>query len=181
MTLIGSTVSNNTSQGGGGTFNGGTMTLIGSAVSSNNTATYVGGGIFNEGTTTLTGSTVSNNTAADGGGGIYDGQGSVTLNLSIVSGNTATSYGGGGIYAAFGGDPVALAVTNSLVTGNHADNGGQGGGIYNADVALTLTHAILSFNTATATVTPGGGLYWTGAVPSGSLVGVILNTPDNVN
>jgi predicted outer membrane repeat protein len=72
-----------------------------------------------------------------------------------------------------------VAVTNSLVIGNKADNGGQGGGIYSTG-ALTLTNALVSLNTATATVTPGGGLYWTGTLISPT-TGVIFNKPDNVN
>jgi predicted outer membrane repeat protein len=121
----------------------------------------------------LTGSTVSNNTA-DSGGGIYN-QGTVTLSWSIVSGNTAPDGGGGGIYNP---GPQSVAVTNSLVIGNQAENGGQGGGIYSTG-ALTLTNAIVTFNTATGGLGSGGGIYWTGGTLNGSTAGVTHNTPDN--
>ena len=88
------------------------ITLIGSTVSGNTS----GGGIRNGGATavTLINSTVSGNTATGGtfGGGIASISSTVTLVNSTVSGNTASS--GGGIYII----SSTLNLANSIVAGN---------------------------------------------------------------
>ena len=86
MSLIDTTVSDNSATSGGGIHNNGTMTLTRSAVSTNSAA-EVGGGIYNGATMTFTDSTVSDNSAKQGGG-IWNTR---ELNLihSTVSGNKA--------------------------------------------------------------------------------------------
>jgi hypothetical protein len=124
-----------------------------------------GGGIFNGGTLTLANCTVNGNYAYQvdlynfaGGGGIFNA-GILTVNNSTISGNTAQfqtfeSIGGfgGGIYN-FGG---TLTLSNSTVAGNHAGPGSDtsvGGGIYNEGGTVTLNNSAVSGNSA---FHPGG-------------------------
>ena len=112
LTLINSTVSGNTSVShGGGIWNDGNVTLIGSTVSENVVVEgpAEGGGIYNDGGMELVDSTIRDNVGGQGGGISNGSDGRLTLTNSTVSGNTA-GFGGGGI-------------------GNTADN--QGGGIRN--------------------------------------------------
>jgi len=79
---------------------GGTLNLIDSTVSDNDTgALGMGGGIaVNIATAVIAGSTVSGNSSPDGGG-IFAWGSSLTLQNSTVSGNTASNEGGGiGVY-----------------------------------------------------------------------------------
>lgn len=94
VSLTNSSVSGNTTSGGGGGIN----------------AIFGGGDLIN--------STVTGNTAGQNGGGINMAPGSFRLNNSTVSGNTAGGNGGG-IYVT--GD---LALTDSTVSGNTAASGG---------------------------------------------------------
>ena len=102
-----------------------------------------GGGIYNGGTLTLTNSTVSGNEADNeyGYGGGIDNGGTLTLTNSTVSGNTASDDDGGGIYNSLFG---TLTLTNSTVSGNTASS--DGGGIYNLFGTLTLKNTILAYN-----------------------------------
>jgi hypothetical protein len=108
LTLIDSAVRGNTANGGGGigVRSGGTLSVVGSTISGN-TSTGVtgshGGGVFIDGgTATLTNSTVSGNTAIDtanaagdaDGGGIYAGGGTLTLQNVTVAGNRASTDDG---------------------------------------------------------------------------------------
>ena len=144
ITLINSTVTDNSADEGGGIY-GATVTMIDSTLS-NNRAKGGGGGIYNDGsftTMTLTNSTISGNTAVLQGGGIYNQDGTVTLTNSTISGNTATGDGGG-IYNL--GETAVLTSTNSTIAGNTA--GGLGGGIRNAAATTQLLNTIIARNTA---------------------------------
>jgi hypothetical protein len=109
LTMTDSTVSDNTSYESGGINNAGTGTdtailnIADSTVSGNSTSGG-GGGIGNGfgGTVTLANSTVSGNTARSDGGGISNSgspgdEGTVTVTNSTVVGNTSTDHGGGGV------------------------------------------------------------------------------------
>jgi predicted outer membrane repeat protein len=137
---------------GGGIENGGTLTLINSAVSSNS-AVFGGGGIFNlqSGTLTLTNSTVSANSRPTEGGGVYN-RGTMTITDGTLSNNSASGTGGG-IYNV---GAASLAITNSTVSG---DSSKIGGGIAN-EGSLTLTNSTLSGNSA---LNAGGGVANVGA------------------
>ncbi|HZE56783.1 MAG TPA: Ig-like domain-containing protein [Chthoniobacterales bacterium] len=146
---------------GGGIFNhaanssDASLTLIESTVS-NNTAIYGGGvgNLANDGRTatlTIIRSTVSGNTTPGGGGGgivniINSGSnGTLTITNSTVSGNS--SEYGGGIFSV-GGTSI---FTNVTVTNNRADldnDGiGDGGGLYNGSVGgITLENIIVALN-----------------------------------
>ena len=139
LTLIDSTVSDNSASDGGGIYNDiGTMTLTHSTVSDNSADNEDGGGdgggIYQlYGTMTLTNSTVSDNTAHGRGGGIYADvtkEGNMTLTSSTISGNRAD--GGGGIQVVDRGSGIVAKATlkNTIVANNTpADCGNTAGGI----------------------------------------------------
>jgi hypothetical protein len=91
---------------GGGILNGGTLTLVHSAVL-HNVAT-LGGGIFNAGLLTLINSSVSDNNAAIGAG-IFN-HGNVLLINATVTGNV----NGGGINSLLS----PITIINSTISGN---------------------------------------------------------------
>ncbi len=71
---------------GGGIYNAGALSVIGSVISANSAENNVGGGIFNSGALTIVGSTVSGN-AAKNGGGIYTTGENASLSNTIVAAN----------------------------------------------------------------------------------------------
>ena len=154
IAISGVTVQNgNTSDGGGGIYNTGTLTLTNSTVSGNTPGLGGGGGILNRGTMTLTNSTISGNTIinSSGGGILNSGTANLSLTNSSVSGNTA--YAAGGIFNESGS---TLTLTNSAVSGNTAAS--FCGGIYNNVDALTLTDNTISGNTVRDASGFGGGI-----------------------
>lgn len=82
-------VNNSSTANGAGVLNQGTLTLINSTLANN--SAVQGGAIFNEltATTTLTNSTIADNNASTAGGGIYNDGGSVSLGNTIVARNVA--------------------------------------------------------------------------------------------
>ena len=93
LTVINSTVSDNsTESGGGGIYNeGGTLAVMTSQISGNSGCW--GGGIWNNGTLTVTNSIVSGNSAEWNGGAIRNVSGTLEVTSSEVSDNSA--YWGG--------------------------------------------------------------------------------------
>ena len=164
LTLMGSTVSGNSTTntfgyGGGGIFAySGSVTLTGSVVSGNTSAAsasgaFSGGGGINTQTASvsLTNSRVSGNTSASSGGGIYSYSGSIALDNTTIDGNSAVNFDGGGIHSYSGG----VTLTRSTVSGN--DSGRDGGGIDSSRFgSLTLINSTVSGNTSGST---GGGLF----------------------
>ena len=127
MAIVDSLVSGNvaTSEHQGGIFNGvgATLTLVDSTVSEN-TANLSNGGINNAGTLEIFGSSIVGNAAREFNGGIFNAAGA-TLSLvnSTVSGNTA-SQSNGGIFS-FG----TLELVHTTLTANAGGvNGGVFGG-----------------------------------------------------
>jgi hypothetical protein len=154
LTVLGSTRSGNSAFNGGGIANVGTLTVMGSTLSGNS-ASYSGvafygsgGGIWNYGTLTVSNSTLSSNSAIYGGG-IYIFSGMVTVTGSTLSGNSS-SYFGGGIYNLVG----TLTVSNSTLSANSTQD--SGGGIYIYSGMVTVTGSTLSGNSA---VRFAGGIY----------------------
>jgi hypothetical protein len=140
VTLIESTISENTAGDGG---QGG---LGGDGGRGGN-----GGGIDNRGTFVVVGSTLSGNAAGNGGGG-YRGGGAFST-------NGGSGGNGGGIR-----NHGSLTLVDTTVSGNSSGAGadgrslapdGDGGGIF-ADSAATLRNVTLSQNTARAG--DGGGV-----------------------
>jgi len=146
LSLIDSTVSDNTAGQGGGISTRGYLSLIDSTVS-DNTATRGGGGISGY-DFTLTNSTVSGNTR---GGGILGHD--FTLTNSTVSGNTGSGIRG-----------HDFTLTNSTVSGN---TGGSGGGINGND--FTLTNSTVSGNT-------GSGVWISSSFGYGNVVVTFMNS-----
>jgi hypothetical protein len=117
VTFANVTVTQNTTNNGGGIQNAGTVILeAGTRVTGNPVGTD-GGGIFSTGSLTLReGSSVTDNLADKRGGGIFNLGGSVTLQAgSRVTDNRANVDGGGGIFST--GGSVTLEA-GSLVCNN---------------------------------------------------------------
>ena len=142
LTLVNSTVSDNTAFNGAGirASGGATVSVYDSTLTSNQ-ATDFGGGIANYGHLTLVDSLLSGN-QADLGGGVYNaGTGTFALVSSTLSGNHA-SFGGGIDNAS------NFTLTNATLSGNDAAD--AGGGIYSFG-NMTLVNSIVAGNEAGVT------------------------------
>ncbi len=135
LTLIDSTVSNNSAQYGGGIYNAnGTLTINRSTISGNKAIgdqNSTAGGILAYGMLTIVNSTVSDNMTSGTGGGItvYGSQAFITF--CTVYNNKAQD-GGGGLSIQNDGKHLShVEMKNSIVVGNHAPTG--------ADITGTLT------------------------------------------
>jgi beta-glucanase (GH16 family) len=136
-------------QGGGGIYSGdgASLTLIDSTVA-NNTAQWSGGRIYSffNAATTIVRSTISGNVSNDVGGAIRS-LGNMTIANSTISGNTATGWHGGAIFQTDGD----ISIVNSTIAGNIAPDwapstlfiGQFGGGFV---PTFTLTNTIISGN-----------------------------------
>ena len=145
VTISGLTITNGSTNTGGGIRNEGTLTLVDSTVS-DSAGGNAGGGIYNfSATLTITRSTISGNTALNGGG-VINVFGTVTATNSTFSGNTA-SVAGGGIH-----NDGTFTVKNSTISNNAAnfnDPAFAGGGIENGiGRVLTIQNSIVADNTA---------------------------------
>ena len=135
-------------QGGGGIYNGdgASLTLIDSTVA-NNTAAWSGGGIYSffNTSTTIMRSTISGNTSNDVGGGIRS-LGTVIINNSTISGNTATGWHGGAIFHTDG----AMEINSSTIANNSGPDYAPSAifiGSFSAVVpTLKLTNTIITGN-----------------------------------
>jgi hypothetical protein len=115
LTLIGTTLRANRAPNGGGLYNaaGGQATLLASLVSTNASTAGWGGAIYNLGTLTLQNTTLSGNSGDNNtGGGLYS-QGTATLRHATISNND------GGGYAINAG---TLNLSNSVIAGNRNYN-----------------------------------------------------------
>jgi hypothetical protein len=138
---------------GGGINNAGTLTVLNSTISGNNTITTSGkgGGIYNTGTLTVTDSTISGNTSSgtsgnsSGGGGIYS-SGTLTVDGSTFSSNSTSGGNGGAIY-----NTGTATISNSTFSGN---SGANGGAIFNGGT-ITIRNSTISGNSASVF---GGGV-----------------------
>jgi beta-glucanase (GH16 family) len=136
-------------QGGGGIYSGdgATLTLVDSTVS-DNTAQWSGGGVYSffNTTTTIVRSTISGNVSNDVGGGLRL-LGNAWIENSTISGNVATGWHGGAIFQTDGD----VSITNSTIANNIAPDyapstlfiGQFGGGFV---PTLTLTSTIITGN-----------------------------------
>ena len=170
--ISGSTTTATGSQGGGGVYSRGPVTISGSTITGNKAASGAGGGILVEPSTgtssnkydlTITDSTISGNTALDGGG--IAGSNNLIVTGSQITGNHATSGttsdgDGGGIYR----EPYSSAlettttITNTAISGNTATNVG-GGMLSSSKYGTTILNSSISGNTAHR----GGGIEVIGA------------------
>ncbi len=162
LTVTESVITGNTAgdDGAGIKAEGGSLSLIGSTISNNTSAgPYAqGGGIYaRDVNVSIMGSTISGNqvlgAVADGGGLFFrDSVGSTVLEVvdSLITGNMA-DRNGGGMYV-FDGQTVS--VTGSTVSNNQAAGASGGGGIL-AIANITLTDSTVGGNIA---VGSGGGI-----------------------
>ena len=168
VTIIGSTITNNSAYGGNANLGGGVyvvngdLTVSESTISGNSasgSSAADGGGVYHQsGVLMISGSDITGNTAqADGvvvGGGVFHSGGLATIVNSWISDNNATSTGnnsnlsrGGGIYNADGN----LTITSSTVQNNSVKNNAlaEGGGIFNDSGDLTISGTTINNNVAT--------------------------------
>ena len=129
-----------------------------------NSATYGGGIAYNSDTNLPLYATISNNQALYGGG-LHVGAAPVSL-YGTISGNNATLQGGGVFVS--GSSSLFEMQSGGMITGNDADSGGTGGGIY-AGWSSTVTGATASNVTGNTATTcddyyvqfnPGAGCQW---------------------
>jgi len=146
LTFTGGQVSGAGVAGGGIEFvNSGTLNLLNSTVSGNQSLTTSGGGIYLYGAAlNVTNSTISGNTSFNYGGGIeaIASSGLTVLNSTIA--NNTSQYGGG-----IDVDSTPTTITNSTISGNTANGDSRGGGIYVYSGSVTVTNTIIAGNTAT--------------------------------
>jgi len=129
LTLINTTISNNSALIGGAICNGGMLTIMNSTLSGNVARQHEGGAIANYGTLIITNSTFSGNVARSsllgsvaGGilnGGLFQSAGTLAINNSTLSGNVARGGKGGGIFNVKGSTVV---LQNSIVANNAGGN-----------------------------------------------------------
>jgi hypothetical protein len=129
LTLINTTISDNSALIGGAICNGGMLTIKNSTFSGNVARQREGGAIGNYGTLIITNSTFSGNLARNskvgsraGGilnGGLFQSTGTLVINNSTFSGNIAAGGKGGGIFNVKGSTVV---LQNSIVVHNTGGN-----------------------------------------------------------
>jgi hypothetical protein len=169
--------------GGMGNWNVSTLNIIGVMKISGNEATH-GGGMYNFNSSLVLNSnvTISGNEAANLGGGVYNCGSSMTMNGGFITGNTADS--GGGIY----NDTSSLELnSNATISGNEAT--GDGGGVYNFYLSVTMNGGFITGNTADSDSSgsgDGGGVYMSGSstedfdMTDGTISGNTANTGGGV-
>lgn len=160
MSVTNCTIAGNSSAGFGGgaisvTIGQSNSTIVGSTISGNTTSEGGGlrvvGDLGATGILTVTSSTISGNSATIGGGVAVQGN-TVVIRDSTISGNTSTLAGGG--IDVLNTASEDLTLINSTVSGNTTT--GQGGGISLGQGSLTLLHSTVTGNRADF---PGGGIF----------------------
>lgn len=147
LTLLNSTVSENTANAGGGIYSARRLSVTDSVVSGNTAENGGGIGCVGPADFTLSNSTVSANTANNRGGGISSTC-TTTVSDSAISGNAAASGGGIESYDSH----AALTMTNSTLSGN------VGGGIRKLSSSVTLIHNTIFGNDGFVISNSGSGM-----------------------
>ena len=141
-------IQNNTATHGAGIYIEGSSPSLSYLKINNNNSNQRGGGVYSKNSILdLKNSVISNNTAnlenlAWEGGGIHIDGGTALMTECIIKGNTARY--GGGIYLSSSGNN---ALINSVVSGNTANNQGNGGAIYFAAAYLNVVNSTIVSNT----------------------------------
>jgi parallel beta-helix repeat protein len=125
-------------------YSGAHLTLVDTTVT-NNTATGSGGGIAlsSSAKLTVTRGEITKNKASQGGGLHADSSTIVTIDACSMSGNQA-DYGGG---VSVAGADTVVALNNVLILSNSATVA-SGGGLWVASGEVTLTSSVVAFNSA---------------------------------
>jgi hypothetical protein len=156
----------------------GTLNVIRSIISDNNTF-FDAGGIFNDvgGNVLIENSTIAHN-ATQGNGGILNIGSLVIRNSAIIANSNGCCEGGAGI-----GNSGFLEIVNSTIAKNSAGSGGGGGGIQNAGV-LSITNSTIRENEVrecqSLPCTQGGGIknnFGTVLVQNTIIAGNSVNSP----
>jgi hypothetical protein len=152
-------IMDNTNSGDGGGVavqNGGTLTMDGGTISSNQASNGGGVAVQDGGTFTMNGGTITNNTAGTNGGGVSvtGANAQFTADGGTVSDNRADN--GGGIYLGESEKPISISNVN--IRNNTARDSGGGIFIFIDSTLLTQPAMTDSFVTANSAVN-GGGVY----------------------
>jgi hypothetical protein len=125
LTLINTTVSDNSAEVGGAICNGGLLTIVNSTFSGN-VARHRAGAIGNYGLLIITNSTFSGNSSGSTGqagailnGGLFQSSGGLVINNGTLSSNTAGDGRGGGIFNVKGS---IVVLRNTIVANNTGGN-----------------------------------------------------------
>jgi predicted outer membrane repeat protein len=151
---------------GGAVQNFGTLTVLSSTFTTNQTGSrYGGGAIYTRGELRVENSTFRNNIAGIGGAifneSIGGSRGSASVFASSFVSNTASNTSGGGIY-----NSASLDLERVTLQGNRLTNGGSGGGVFNIG-HLRVFDGVISQNFGVN----GGGIYNRG---NAELNGVVI-------
>jgi hypothetical protein len=149
-------------QGGGiDNENNATLSITNCTISGNSAG--LGGGTFNGGMLTIAGTTFSGNTAVNGGAAYNDGAGMLAISNSTVSGNLAGS--GGGIFnigacaitnsTLSGNSSGGIFNTETLEIGDTILNMGAGANISNLGTVTSLGYNLTSDDGAGVLTGPG--------------------------
>ena len=156
------------------------LTIIDSTIA-NNTAGTGGGGIYSKGTLSVVNSTISGNHAASYGGGITMASGTaLSVVNSTITGNSVTNHGGGIMVA----NTVDLTIRDSTIVGNSA--GGNTGGVrFYSGTTATITNSVIAQNTGNNGADIGnggiGGALIAGNDFFGTTVTIDTDLGDNIN
>ncbi|MCA9101723.1 MAG: hypothetical protein KDA63_11260 [Planctomycetales bacterium] len=137
----------------GGISNSGTLNVIGTTISYNNSRGGFVGGVLNDGVASLVECTITGHAGASVGGLINSG--TVTLQSCTVSSNSGSVLSGGL------SNSGTMRLQNSTISGNqlNAGAGGLGGaGVYNAyaSQSLIIENCTITLNRALSSVGTGG-------------------------
>ncbi len=148
LSLMNSSIQFGNAGRAGGVMNLGELSLARSIVGYN-TASDGGGGIYNEGTVTIDRSTIDNNEVANGPGGGIENHGTLVIRNSTVSQNRAASLAG----AIYNGDHALARLNNTAVNVNQITTtgswGSSTGGIYNEPSgSVEIGNSIVAQNVA---------------------------------
>jgi predicted outer membrane repeat protein len=176
LVIRNSTISGNSTSSEGGAIwfdEGDALTILNSTISNNTAEDGRGGGILIDdlvGTALIANSTIAANEASQNGGGIALRSGDLTLLQTTISGNTAGGSGDGlylqgsyvyiesaqpgrddGVQAQDAGD---VTITGTIIAGNGDGSDDIGG---DADNTITANYSLLGGIDTDLTVTDGGG------------------------
>jgi len=172
-------ITGNTARYGAGIANrdGGVVTISASVIT-NNSASEYGGGVHTRGSTTtiINSSIVNNHTQNGDGAGVFlTSGGSLQLTGSIIADNVASSLGGG--IAAFGSSGGGdIAITNTTIARNSAE---QGGAIHANDIRMNIVNSTIAANSA---VSYFSGIEHRGSAGSLALTNTIIaNDPQTAS
>ena len=156
LTIIDSTITDNSATGGGGIFNQGGDLLVLRSTVSHNTATY-GGGFYSFGgisQSKVEETTISGNSASFGGGITNWSEGYFYIYSSTITENTADQSGGGIEVNGNPGSKGSVRLYDLILAGNHQSGSPD---CYVANGDIFSYHNNLIGSTLGCNLTPGAG------------------------